>query len=139
MRGGQQIIIASLLKAAADRSFDALDTEEQLEAARRSAVSRAYYGAFTFARRVAWAQGYPKTLRGKSVHFDLWTWWEQHDVDIAARGFDLSKLRKIADYDMDEEFGEEMLDAVGEGLSLIQDCASVFASDTPEGEPGEMV
>lgn len=73
------------------------------EAAKRSAVSRSYYGAFILARNLATERGWVTGSRDNSVHRDVINYYINHPTrKVKQIGTNLDRLRNsrnIADYE----------------------------------------
>lgn len=79
-------------------------SEISAEAAKRSAISRAYYAAFHVARHLYVASN-PSYLStpGAELHRDVWNWFVRHHArshrEIGLTGSNLKRFRERADYD----------------------------------------
>ena len=82
-----------------------LGTQTTSKAAMRSAVSRAYYGAYNYARHVLRQLGYSRIANGRS-HGDVWNYFQNSgDVNAVNAGqmlADLDAARVSADYHLNK-------------------------------------
>ncbi|HEX4304975.1 MAG TPA: hypothetical protein VHZ54_02960 [Solirubrobacterales bacterium] len=92
----------------------------EFEAADRSAVSRAYYGAFNLARR--WHETHVGPIVSHRAHAQVWEAFIDADratldtrkdwLEVGELGYRLRKLRNLADYTDSPPGLEEAADAV---------------------------
>jgi hypothetical protein len=82
-----------------------LAAQQTDKAAQRSAVSRAYYGAFNYGRHVLRQLGYARAAAGRS-HGDVWNRFQNcGDAAVESAGrmlADLEAARVSADYHLDK-------------------------------------